>query len=269
MSLVSVSFSVARCAALVIPLLLAACASNTPSGTISLIPSEIAEQTRKDGLFSQPLQFERSKPGCSGDCPTLKVDSLVFPGLPVLTKLVDHALVTLTHIDQTTSPRYVTIQEYEQHLWNTAGPRDSTVLAARIRYANKYITSIELDAWQYFTGAAHGIAATQFLIWDNTTKRVLGIQDILVSGGYPKYEQALATAHAQWKASNPDARDNPVNFDRIWPFQPTENVALTDQGLLVKYNAYDIAPYSSGQPELLIPYASLEGILKPQFMPEL
>lgn len=252
-----------------LPLFLAACSTGSgSSGTISLIPAEIAERTQRDGLFTQPLAWERSKPGCKGDCPTLKVDSLIFPGVPILTELVDHALVTLTQIDQRSAPRYSTLAEYEKHFWQTAGPRDSTVLAARVRYGSKYITSIELDAWQYFTGAAHGIPATQFIVWDNASRKVLGMKDLLVPGGYDRYIETLRRAHADWKNTHPDARDNPQNFDRIWPFQPTDNVALTDQGLLVKYDAYEIAPYSSGQPELLIPYTQLSGILKPQYLPE-
>jgi hypothetical protein len=44
-------------------------------------------------------------------------------------------------------------------------------------------------------------------------------------------------------------------------------VALTDTGIVVKYQPYEIAPYSSGQPELLIPYSELKGILRPEYLP--
>jgi len=53
----------------------------------------------------------------------------------------------------------------------------------------------------------------------------------------------------------------------MWPFQPAQNIALTDQGLLVKYNPYEVAPYSFGQPELLLPYSELRGILRPDYLP--
>lgn len=38
-------------------------------------------------------------------------------------------------------------------------------------------------------------------------------------------------------------------------------------GLVVKYDAYTIAPYSHGQPEILIPYERLRGVLRPEFIP--
>src|SRR5690606_20833062 len=76
---------------------LAACASG-PTENISLIPAQTAEQTSKDGLFTQPIKWERSKPGCKGECPKLELDSIIFPGVPRLTELIDHALATMTDI---------------------------------------------------------------------------------------------------------------------------------------------------------------------------
>ncbi len=44
-------------------------------------------------------------------------------------------------------------------------------------------------------------------------------------------------------------------------------LALTREGMTVKYDAYTIAPYSYGEPELRIPYKDLVGILRPEFIP--
>jgi len=245
---------------------LTACASG-PSSNISLIPADqIASETSKSGMFTQPVRWERKKPGCEGECPTVKLESIVFPGVPKLTALVDHALATMTGVG-TAAPDYVTIEEYKDHFWKTAAPRDSTFLAAKTRYRNANLTVIELDTWQYFTGAAHGITATQFLNWDNKAHRVLGIEDILEPYKHSDYVAALQKAHAQWLAANPDARHDPESYRRMWPFQASDNYAFTDQGLLVKYDSYQIAPYSFGQPELLIPYDALAGVLKAQYMP--
>jgi len=37
--------------------------------------------------------------------------------------------------------------------------------------------------------------------------------------------------------------------------------------MVIKYDSYQIAPYSAGQPELLIPYEALKGILRPEYLP--
>ncbi len=246
--------------------LLAACASG-PSANISLIPAETAQQTSKQGLFMQEIKWEHKKPACKGDCPTLKLDSIVFPGIAPLTGLVDHALAVMTGIGNQQPPPYATVAEYEDYFWKTAAPRDSTLLAAKTRYRNKYLTVVELNTWQYVTGAAHGISATQFLNWDNATGKVLGLANVLEPGKHEAYVAALKDVHARWLAGNADARQDPDAYNRIWPFQESSNFGFTDEGLVVKYDSYQIAPYSSGQPELLIPYSALRGILRAEFMP--
>lgn len=247
-------------------LVLAGCAS-APSN-ISLIPADkVASQTEKEGLFTQPVEWEKTLPGCDGECPKITVKSLTFPGVPALTKLVDHALAMMTGVNPDRARPYVTIKGFESYFWQTAGPRDEVILSAKTRYRNRHLTVIELDSWQYLTGAAHGIAATQFLNWDNANQKVLGIRNVLLPNQYDAYIEALRRAHQRWLGTQPAARENPIEYNRLWPFQPSDNFAFTDSGLVVKYSSYAIAPYSSGQPELLIPYKELNGILRPQFVP--
>jgi hypothetical protein len=245
--------------------LLAACAG-TPSN-ISRIPTQVGQETSKEGVFTQPVKWERSKPGCKGECPTLKVDSIVFPGNARLTELVDHSLAYMTGVGDQAQPAYDTIAQYEAHFWKTAAARDSTVLVAKTRYRNRSLTVIELNTMQYMTGMAHGLTATRFLNWDNVAGKLLSLDDVLAPGRRAAYTDALRQAHARWLATSPDAQHDPAGYARMWPFQESDNFGCTDQGRVVKYNAYEIAPYSAGQPEVLIPYAALSGILKPAFLP--
>lgn len=242
-------------------------ACTTPSSNISRIPVQTGQETSREGLFTQPVKWERTLPGCKGDCPSIKVDSIVFPGNARLSDLVDHALAYMTGIGNSSEPPYATIAEYEQYFWKTAGPRDSTLLAARTRYRNRSITVIELDTWQYMTGMAHGISATQFLNWDNSTGKVLSLDDVLRPGKRRDYVAALQQAHSRWLAANPEITGDTNAYVRQWPFQDSSNFGFIDQGLLVKYDSYQIAPYSAGQPELIIPYSALRGILRPEFLP--
>ncbi|MBV6271984.1 RsiV family protein [Alcaligenaceae bacterium CGII-47] len=247
--------------------LLAACASG-PRDTISLIPSEIAQETSKDGLFIQAIEWVHTKPGCKGECPSISLNSLVFPGNKPLTELVDHALAAMTWLDQTQAIPYFTVAEFEQYFWPSAAPRDEVTLQARARYRNRNLTVLELSSGQYRTGMAHGITGSQFINWDNQTAKVLGLDNILIPGARQAYVQALQQAHTQWLHEHAAARDDPDTFSRIWPFQSSDNFAFTDQGLVIKYQPYQIAPYSSGQPELLLLYPALRGILQPRFLPD-
>src|SRR3546814_7212008 len=85
------------------------------------------------------------------------------------------------------SPSDATGAQYQDYCGKTAAPRDSTVLSAKARYRNRYLTVVELNTWQYYTGAAHGISATQFLNWDNSTGKVLAMADILEPGKEDAY----------------------------------------------------------------------------------
>src|SRR5690606_25834354 len=116
---------------------------------------------------------------CRGECPTLEVDTLVFAGNTKLTRLVDHALALMTGVNEDQPPHYDSIAGFEEYYWQVAGSRDSVLLAAKLRYRSQYLTIIELDSWQYFTGAAHGVGATQFLNWDNARESVISLDQIL------------------------------------------------------------------------------------------
>lgn len=242
---------------------LAGCASPDQQ---SRIPALTDEVTSADGVFSQPVKWSKKQPDCKGQCASLSVDSLVFPGNRPLTELVDTALASMTGMGD--SPAHPSIMDFEQYYWKTAGPRDEVLLAAKTRYRNKSITTLELGSWQYFTGAAHGVSATQFINWDNQRQVPIGLDHILQRGQKDAFISALHQAHRKWLSTQEDAVDNPERYQRLWPFQPSENAGITDKGIVVKYDAYDIAPYSSGQPELLIPYSELLGILKPAYLPE-
>lgn len=246
--------------------LLGACASDK-GGSISLVPAEIGSQTQKSGLFTQPIKWLENRPGCKGECPTMGVDSLIFPGNRRLTDIVDHTLALMTWLDDKSPAPYDDIQQLRDYFWTTAGPRDDIRLIARSRYRNAQLTVVELDAGQYRTGMAHGITGTQFLIWRNDPGVLLTLDDLLLPGARARFDAALREAHANWLAHNEAVGEDPGNFNRMWPFATTNNVALTDAGLVAKYQPYEIAPYSFGKPELFIPYAQLGGILRPEFLP--
>jgi len=245
---------------------LAGCASG-PATNITLIPDATDQVSSREGLFAQEVKWKRVKPGCQGECPSLEVNTLVFAGNPKLTGLIDHALAVMTGLNDDQAPRHAGIEEFEQYYWQVAGPRDSVVLAAKLRYRSKYLTVVELDSWQYFTGAAHGMGATQFLNWDNAREAVVPLDHVLAAGGRARYEAALKRAHEHWLGKQPDVQADPQTWNRLWPFQSSDNFAFTDQGLVVKYDTYQIAPYSYGQPELTIPYAELDGALKVDYLP--
>ncbi|ARS35415.1 DUF3298 and DUF4163 domain-containing protein [Pontibacter actiniarum] len=47
-----------------------------------------------------------------------------------------------------------------------------------------------------------------------------------------------------------------------------QEAGLTDKGLLLLYNSYEIGPYSMGMTEVTLPYAQIGNLLKPIYKPE-
>jgi len=250
-------------------LALAGCSSAPPANITLATPATSSTTAEKVGdLSTERIKWASNKPGCEGDCPHIEIDSVAFPGNPKLTALVDHVLAYMTGTDANRRGAYDTLSEYTQYFWSTARPRDATYFKASVKDTVGDIVSIELHTEQFLTGAAHGIPATQYLNWERSRGRVMSLDEALIPGRRAEYVAALQRAHAKWLTSNPDAKRDPASYNKMWPFQESDNYALTRDGIVVKYDAYSIAPYSHGEPELNIPYADLRGILKPELLPK-
>jgi len=248
-------------------LVLAAC-SSAPPDTISLPTQQQASAAAGAGdVRTEPVRWEGSKPGCSGECPRLVIDSVAFPGIPALTAAVDRSLAGMTGVDANLRGNYRTLDEYRDYFWRTAQPRDVTEVRAAVKDVVGDVIGVELHTGQYLTGAAHGIPATHYLNWQRSSGRELALDDVLIPGRRDEYVRALREAHRAWLARNEDAKRDPANWNRLWPFQSTDNYTLTRDGLVVKYDAYSIAPYSYGEPELTVGYDALRGVLRPEFLP--
>lgn len=251
-------------------LALVGCGSSPPANIALDSPTAASTATpeKVGGLSTERIKWASNKPGCQGDCPRIEIDSVAFADIPKLSALVDHALAYMTGTDANRRVPYQTLSEYAQYFWSAARARDATYFKASVKDTVGGIISIELHTEQFLTGIAHSIPATQYLNWERSHGRVLALDEALVPGRRAEYVAALRRAHAAWLAGNADAKRAPATYNQMWPFQESDNYALTRDGIVVKYDAYSIAPYSHGEPELTIPYAELRGILKPELLPK-
>ena len=136
--------------------------------------------------------------------------------------------------------------------------------AAKVLEQHDRLVVIELSSYR-FTGGAHGIPGRAYLNYDRQLHKVLSLQDMLVPGEEQAFWQTVQLAHQAWLAAN--GHDQDADFLQTWPFERTDNIALNFGAVLLKYDIDRIAPYSSGHPELKIPYPRLNGILKPYYFP--
>lgn len=115
-----------------------------------------------------------------------------------------------------------------------------------------------------FTGGAHGMPYSEYLIFDQQTKKQVTLDDMLIKGKKPRFE---ALAHDAYKAWVKTVADDVSSYEKSWPFTLSDNITFTDQGIDIRYQHYSIGPYAYGMPVLSIPYSQLQGVIKPQFLP--
>jgi hypothetical protein len=111
-----------------------------------------------------------------------------------------------------------------------------------------------------FTGGAHGISQKMYYVVDQRDLRVLGRDEFFIDPGSPEFHRLILEALREWNSLEKNAplssgiyfEDDPgVSFDFF----------LNREGMGFHWNPYEIAPYSAGHIEVIIPWEKLEGLL--------
>lgn len=212
----------------------------------------------------QRVAWESIQPGCAGDaCPLVNIDTLIFPGQPRLNALIEQRLLQMTN-DSPDTPVPASLKSYEQDFLHSAKRGWHTYLQAKVREQHEQLVIVEFSSY-LSTGGAHGMPGRGFINYDRSLEKVLSLQDMLLPGQAAAFWKLAEQAHTSWLVAN--QLDQNPEFVSSWPFERTDNIALGQAAVLLKYNVYSIAPYSSGHPQLTIAYSRLRGILKPQYVP--
>lgn len=122
----------------------------------------------------------------------------------------------------------------------------------------------EINAY-VFTGGAHGMPFSEYLIFDTSTNKQIQLADILQVNQKPRFKTLAYDAYKKWVKT---VADDVSSYEASWPFTLNDNVTLTDKGIDIRYQHYSIGPYAYGMPVLSIPYSQLNGIIKPHFIPK-
>jgi hypothetical protein len=122
----------------------------------------------------------------------------------------------------------------------------------------------------YFIGMAHPSHDIDTFIIDMKTKKLVSPEELFIpNSSYTKTLSALCRADFDARNRGGDVDDFKVdtslhndgfmptqeNFSRILPLQ---------DGLMIYFNEYQIAPYSAGPQQAVIPYDKLRSIINPQ-----
>lgn len=203
--------------------------------------------------------WEQIKPGCNNpDCPLVNLDTVHFPAEPQLDAIVEKRLLNMAN---TSAP---TLAAYRDQFLRQSPDRNSMYLQAKVREQHDGLVIVEVSSY-LDTGAANGTPGRGFINYSREQHKELALADMLLPGKVDAFWKAAQVAHNSWLINSQMDRD--PEFVKAWPFQKTPNVALTTDGVLLKYNVATIAPYAMGLIEITLPYARLSGLIKPELVP--
>lgn len=135
----------------------------------------------------------------------------------------------------------------------------SIEITARSIYNTPVVTTIGIDETSY-TGGAHPNSRLRLASFDVTTGQLLGIDDLAV-------DIAALTALVEQRLRFDRGLADGDDLASAGFWIPEDGLTLPDNlgvvadGLLVHWDAYEIAPYSMGAIDVRVPSGELEGIV--------
>ena len=136
-------------------------------------------------------------------------------------------------------------------------PWEATVIG-KVAYRSPEIISIKFNT-DMFTGGAHGYRSTNYLNFDPATGEKLNSEAIFTS-------EFIDFVEKDFRQKQDIPLDSNINSTGMFfendSFHLPANIGFTQEEIILHYNAYEIAPYSSGSFVLSYPWDSIQQFLK-------
>lgn len=131
---------------------------------------------------------------------------------------------------------------------------------ATVHHTSDSLINIKLNHYT-FTGGAHGYEGDRSLLFNAKTGRSIKIAELFND------QKAFTTiAEKKFRAKYKIPAGKSINSTGLTfendKFQLPQNIFFTNDGVLLYYNAYEVAPYAEQQKEVLIPYNDIDAYLK-------
>ncbi len=129
-----------------------------------------------------------------------------------------------------------------------------------ILYNDNYLLTYYLLNYA-FTGGAHGLETQQYTVVNIQNGTALTLAEIFNKGFEPHLTVILTRKLKEMFKLSPEDKltDHGFFVDDI---SPGSNFYVTGNGIGFYYNHYEIAPYSNGPTDILIPFNELKGMIK-------
>ena len=142
----------------------------------------------------------------------------------------------------------------------------SVTIKPTILNSSAQLSTVVLNSSSYL-GGAHGSSAQSYYHFDLNTEQRVQLKDILLAKQEKALEKKAYEAFQAWVIDT-ELAENVKEYEEVWTFKLTDNFFITKESLILQYAEYEIGPYVVGLPRLTIPLNELEGIVKPEYLPQ-
>jgi len=170
-------------------------------------------------------------------------------------------------LEQQVAPYLTTFLSLDKELKAlSANHQISLMIKPKILNAGQPLATVVLNSSSYL-GGAHGSSSQHYYNFDLKKKKLVELDDILAPNQKAALEQKAHEEFKRWVIDSKLA--NSVDeYEQAWKFTLSDNFYLSNQGLILQYDEYEIGPYVVGLPRLTIPYAQLQTVLKKAYLPQ-
>ena len=179
-----------------------------------------------------------------------------------INKKIDEVLITSLSIGDSETATSSSVKESvsrfnrEYKNFKADFPESPMVWEAQIdgevTYQSDAIISLAITNYQN-TGGAHGNVIVTFLNFDTQTGNSISNNDLF--SDFTAFENLAKDHFFKEISGKKEDYFEPDNFTL------PANIGLNDEGLILLYNTYEIAPYSSGITEIHIPFSEADALL--------
>jgi hypothetical protein len=171
-------------------------------------------------------------------------------------------------VESDTTTKESVLRELKARLEEYRGLSDAPIewslqRSAKVLFSNAEVVSVEVVN-EGFLGGAHGFNERTLMTFDSRSGARLGVTDV-VDEPSQKMLSKIVEVEFRRSRSIPGSQTLQDAGFFILPGQEMplgENFALTDKGLEIQYNPYEVAPYSFGQTRVHVPREAVEPLVK-------
>ncbi len=252
-------------------------------GAVLLTGCDSTEQTqpetrqgenRSSTSVTQPvrilIELKKSAPQCEDkNCPQVHITWLNYEDQPALNQAIETRLASMLVRQEGDAIHDGSIEGLADAFLADASDMAMATeqgweLNASVKQQRSKagLLTFSMESYEY-TGGAHGQPVVAYFHWDLEKQQWVLLNELLEPGQQETFWDLARLAHREWL----DDQKLDDNFRESLPFDKTDDAFFNEKGLVLQYNVYHIAPYAMGQPQLLLPYDKLKGIVRDKYLP--